>query len=112
MADDSLIAPIVAALSAGEPALAEQQGRPHDALAVLGRLVELCPEDSLHWANYAGALAHAGNLEAAERAAETAAHCALNDPERLDQLGLMQLGNGKPAIALATLMRAYDLAPD
>src|SRR6185312_16269302 len=137
MADDSLIAPIVAALSAGEPALAEQrcratleqvpdepdvlvllalglqqQGRPHDALAVLARLVELRPEDSLHWANYAGALAGVGNLEAAERAAETAARCALNDPERLDQLGLMQLGNGKPALALATLMRAYDLAPD
>ena len=137
MADESLIDPIVAALQAGELAVAEQrcrlalestpdepdvlvllalglqqQGRPHDALTALARLVEVCPQDSLHWSNYASALAGAGDLEAAERAAETAVHCALNDPERLDELGVMQLGNGKLATAQATLMRAYDLDPD
>jgi len=137
MADNSLIDPIVAALQAGNPQLAEQhcraalgrapdepdvlvllalglqqQDRYQDALAVFARLVEVCPEDSLHWSNYASALARAGNLEAAEQAAETAARCALNDPERLDELGVMQLGNGKPAAAQATLMRAFDLDPD
>lgn len=137
MADNWLIDPIVTALQAGDAPLAEQhcraaleqmpddinvlvllalalqqRGQPAQALAVFARLVELCPEDSLHWSNYASALGRAGDLEGAERAAETAARCALNDPERLDELGLIQLESGKPAMALATLMRAFDLAPD
>ncbi len=137
MADESLIDPIVAALQAGELELAEQrcrtalgnapdhpdlllllalalqqQGRSHDALPMFARLVELFPEDSLHWSNYAVALGRVGDLEAAEPAAETAARLASDDPERLDELGLIQLQNGKPAAAQASLMRAYELAPD
>ncbi|MEO7050468.1 MAG: sulfotransferase [Rhodanobacter sp.] len=137
MANDILIDPIVAALQSGDLIAAEQrcrtvleqtpdetdillllglglhrQGRQRDAVGVFSRIVELCPEDSVHWSNYASALDRAGDREAAERAAQTAVHCALNDPDRLDELGLMQLQNGKPAAAQATLMRAHELAPD
>ena len=137
MADDSLIEPIVDALRSGDLAVAEQrcravlehdpdqpdvllllgfglqeQGRAQDALGIFARLTELCPEDALHWSNYATALGRVGDMVAAERAVETAVRCALNDPERLDGLGVMQLEHGKPAAAQATLMRAYDLAPD
>lgn len=137
MADDSLIDPIVAALQRDDLPAAEhlcraaldqapdesdvllllglglqRQGRLRDAVPVFARLVELCPEDNIHWSNYASALHRVGDGEAAERAAETAARCALNDPDRLDELGLRQLENGKPAAAQTTLMRAYELAPD
>lgn len=137
MADDALIDPIVAALQSGDLVAAEnycrtaleqvpdepdvllllglglqRQGRQGDAVGVFARLVQLCPEDSVHWSNYASALDRVGEREAAERAAETAVHCALSDPERLDELGLMQLQNGKPVAAQATLMRAHHLAPD
>ncbi|MEP7184514.1 MAG: sulfotransferase [Rhodanobacter sp.] len=137
MADDILIDPIVAALQSGDLIAAEnhcraaleqgpdepdillllglslqRQGRQRDAVGAFARLVELCPEDSVHWSNYASALDRVGDRETAERAAETAVHCALNDPDRLDELGLMQLQNGKPAAAQTTLMRAHDLAPD
>lgn len=137
MADDMLIDPIVAALQSGDLVAAERccrtaleqapdepdlllllglglhrQGRQRDAVGVFARLVELCPEDSVHWSNYASALDRVGDREAAERAAETAVHFALNDPDRLDELGLMQLQNGKPVAAQATLMRAHDLVPD
>lgn len=137
MANESLTDAIVAALQAGELQLAEQrcraalaqapdqpdlllllalglqqQGRSHDALPMFARLVEVCPEDSLHWSNYALALGRVGDLEAAERAAEAAARLAPHDPERLDELGLIQIQNGKPAAAQASLMRAHELAPD
>ena len=137
MADDVLIDPIVAALQAGDLIAAEKgcrsalelepdepdillllglclqrQGRQRDAVGIFAHLVELCPEDSVHWSNYASALDRVGDRESAERAAEVSVDCALNDPERLDELGLMQLQNEKPVAAQATLMRAHELAPD
>ncbi|MEO8746169.1 MAG: tetratricopeptide repeat protein, partial [Rhodanobacter sp.] len=137
MADDTLIDPIVAALQSGDLPAADRlcrtalehvpdepdvllllglglqrQGRHRDVVAVFARLVELCPDDSIHWSNYASALDRVGDREAAERAAETAVHCTLNDPDRLDELGLIQFENGKPAAAQTTLMRAHELAPD
>jgi Flp pilus assembly protein TadD len=137
MADDILIDSIVAALQSGDLVAAEnrcrtaleqtpdesdillllglglqRQGRQRDAVGVFSRLVDLCPADSLHWSNYASALDRVGDCETAERAAETAVNCAPNDPDRLDELGLMQLQNGKLAAAETTLMRAHGLAPD
>ncbi|MEO9077940.1 MAG: sulfotransferase [Rhodanobacter sp.] len=137
MADDILIDPIVAALQSGDLATAEnrcrtalkqapdepdillllglglqRQGRHRDAVGAFARLVELCPDDSLHWSNYASALNRVGDPEAAERAAETAVSFAPNDADRLDELGLIQLQNGNSAAAQNTLMLAHDLAPD
>ena len=137
MVDDSVVDPIVAALQAGDLSMAErrsrealeqspdepnllfllgyglrQQGRARAALEAFSRLVELCPEDSLHWSNYAAVLALVGDTEAAVRAAETAVRLASCDPEKLEQLGLLQLQSGKPVEAHDTLMRAHALAPD
>ena len=137
MVDDILIAPIVAALQSGDLAAAEKscraalehapdepdillllglglhrQGRQQDAVEVFARLVQLCPEDSMHWSNYASALDRVGDKVNAEQAAETAVHFAPNDPVRLDELGLLQIQNGKPMAAHLSLMRAHDLAPD
>lgn len=137
MADDILISPIVADLQSGDLVAAEhrcrtaleqapdepdillllglglhRQGRQRDAVGIFARLVELCPGDSVHWSNYASALDRVGDRETAERAAETAVRLAPGDPERLDELGLLQLQNGKPMAAQVTLMRAHELAPD
>lgn len=87
------------------------QGRGHDALAVFSRLVERHPEHGAHWSSYAEALHGTGDPVATEQALQTAVRCAPDDPERLCELGLIQLENGKPAEALATLTRAYELAP-
>ncbi|MGH8114123.1 MAG: tetratricopeptide repeat-containing sulfotransferase family protein [Rhodanobacteraceae bacterium] len=137
MADDSVIDPIVAAIQAGDLASAEylcghalrktpddvdllvllgydlqQQGRPGDALPVFARLTELLPDDGMHWGNYATALKLAGDLPAAEQAAETAVRVSPDSPERLEQLGLLKLQVCKPIEAKRILLRARELAPD
>lgn len=136
VADDSVIDPIVAAMQAGDLATAErrcraalerepdgsdlllllglalqQQGRPRDAVEYFARLTELNPEDSLHWGNHATALKLAGDVEAAREAAETAVHCAPDDPERWEQLGLLKLQLGKPLDARTDLLHALEMAP-
>lgn len=137
MADDSVLDPIVAAIQAGDLTGAEylcgqalrkapdnadllvllgydlqQQGRPDDALPVFARLVDLLPDDSMHWGNYVTALKLAGDLAAAEQAAETAVRVSHNSPERLEQLGLLKLQVHKPIEARDILLRAHALAPD
>lgn len=137
MADSSLIDSIAAALRSGDLQAAERrcrealerfpdetdllqllglglqwQGRQHEALAAFARLVELNPEHSAHWSNYAAALHNTGDWEGAERAMESAVRYAPEDPDKVGELGLLQLENGKPALAQASLMRAHVLAPD
>lgn len=137
MTDDNLTAPIVAALRSGDVVAAEQlsrrqlqrtpdqhnvllllgislqrQRRFEDALAPYARLTELAPDDSMHWANYATALKLAGDREGAERASKTAVGLSPDQPDRLEQLGLLRLQLGKFLEARDTLMRAFGKAPD
>ncbi|HEX7326383.1 MAG TPA: sulfotransferase [Rhodanobacteraceae bacterium] len=86
----------------------QRQGRASDALGVFRRLTELRPDDPLHWGNYATALKLADDLLAAEQAAQKAVDFSHAAPERLEQLGLLQLQAHKPRAALATLMRAHE----
>lgn len=90
----------------------QQQGRLVEALAPYARLTRLYPGESLHWGNYATALRMAGDLAAAEQAAATAAKLTPDDPERLDQLGMLQLQLGKPLAARDTLLRAFAKASE
>jgi Flp pilus assembly protein TadD len=137
MAHDSVIDPIVAALKSGNPKEAENfcraalmqdpghtdvllllglalqhQARPRDALVPFARLAELHPRESMHWANYATALHRAGDLEGARKAAEKTVELAFDEPERLEQLGLLCLELGDPRTARNALLRATELAPD
>jgi Flp pilus assembly protein TadD len=136
MADDSVIKPIMVALQSGDLEAAErrcrvelerapddsalllllgmglqQQNRPLEALPVFARLTELHPEDSVHWCNHATALKLAGDIEGALRSAETAVRLAPDEPERLEQLGLLKLQRGMPAAARADLLHALEIAP-
>lgn len=90
----------------------QQQGKSGGALETFAQLTRLHPEDANHWGNYATALRSAGDLIAAERAAQTAVRLAPGDPERLDQLGVLQLQLGHPLAARETLLRAFGNAPD
>src|SRR5579875_88799 len=134
---DFIIEPIVAALQAGDPLLAERlcreqlqakpdavdplvllalslwrQGDHAGALDVYARLARLHPEDVMHWRNYAVALRNAGDLRAAERAYETAVRLTPDDPELLELHGLIQMDLGKFVEARDTLLRAFGKSPD
>lgn len=136
MTDDSATTPIVDAIKRGELATAErlcrahlqaqgedpdvllllglglqQQNRDAEALAPYRRLTELVPRKAVHWANYATALQRAGDPGAAVRAVEAAMRLAPEDPERLDQSGLLRLQLDQPRAAQATLLKAATLAP-
>ncbi len=129
--------PIVAAINAGEATEAErlcrehlcqrpdspdillllgvslqQAGRYRDAVAAFARLTDLHPEDAVCWGNCATAWRMAGDLTQAERAAEIAVRLKPDDPERLDQLGMVQLLLSKPLVARDTLLRAFGKAPE
>jgi len=137
MTDARLTAPIVAALRSGNPAEGErlcrlslqaspdesdillllgmslqQQGRLDEAAKAYRRLTEVEPESSMHWRNYATALRHVGDLEASERALETAVSLAPDDADLLELHGLLQMQLGRPAEARDTLLRAFGKAPD
>lgn len=90
----------------------QQQSKLVDALTPYARLTRLHPDNSLHWGNYATALRMAGDLEKAEQAAEVAAKLTPDDPQRLDQLGMLQLQLGKPLAARDTLLMAFGKAPE
>jgi Flp pilus assembly protein TadD len=137
MSDDDLTAPIVAAVLSGNVVDAERlcrqrlermpdhanlllllgiilqrQRRFGDALAPYIRLTELAPDNSMHWANYATALKLAGDRDGAEWASERAVHLAPDEPDRLEQLGLLRLQLGKFIEARDILLRAFGKAPD
>lgn len=137
MADDSMIDPIVAALKSGNLEEAEnfcraalthepdhpdtllllglalqRQARPSDALVPFTRLIELFPRDSMHWTNYATALSRAGDAGAARRSVEKAVELAPDEPEQLEQLGLLCLELGNPQAARNALFRASERAPE
>jgi Flp pilus assembly protein TadD len=137
MVHNSVISPIVAALQAGSLSEAERlcrstltdapdhpdillllglalqrQSRPGDALVPFARLTELYPQESMHWRNYATALDRVGDTQAARNAVEKAVELAPDDPEKLEQLGLLCLELGTPQAARAALLRARERAPD
>jgi Flp pilus assembly protein TadD len=137
MTHDSVIDPIVAALQAGNPGEAERlcrsaliddsddpdlvlllglalqrQERSREALVPFARLTELCPQDSTHWTNYATALHRAGDFEAARKAAAKAVDLAPDEPESLEQLGLLCLELEDPQTARRALPRASEQATD
>ncbi|MBU6476949.1 MAG: sulfotransferase [Xanthomonadaceae bacterium] len=89
----------------------QHQGKLADAVATFARLTRLQPEEAIHWRNYATVLQMAGALDTAEQAAEAASRLAPVDPEYLDQLGRLQLKNGKTLLARDTLLRAFGKAP-
>lgn len=134
---DAAIAPIVAAINAGDPIEAEhlcrgqleqqpdasdvlvllgmslqRQGRMSESLVPFAQLTQRHPEDAVHWGNYATALRMAGDVAAAETAAETAVRLAPNDPQHLDRLGMLQLQLGKPLQARSNLLRAFGQSPE
>lgn len=135
MAHDNVIDPIVAALRLGNleeaesfcrAALAQdsqdadvllllgvvlqRQARSHDALAPFARLTELFPLDDMHWGNFATALHRVGDTDAAREAAARAVELAPDDPDRLEQLGVLCLQLNAPQAARTALLRATDLA--
>jgi Flp pilus assembly protein TadD len=137
MSNEDLTAPIVAAIRSGNVVDAERlcrqqlervpdnadlllllgiilqrQRRFDDALAPYMRLTELAPDSSMHWANYATALKLAGDRDGAERALERAVRLAPDEPDRLEQLGLLRLQLGKFIEARDTLLMAFGKAPD
>lgn len=133
---DSATHAIVVALQSGDPATAErlcraqsradetpdllvllalslwQQGNHAEALEIYARLTRLCPDDSVHWRNYAAALRKAGDLEASEKAYEAAVRLTPDDAELLELYGLVQKDLGKLTEARETLLRAFGKAPD
>lgn len=137
MAHDDMIDPIVNALQSGDLVEAERlcrsaltddpanpdvllllgaalqrQTRPQEALVPFARLTELFPLENTHWVNYATALNRVGDLKTARKAVEKAVELAPDEPERLEQLGLLCLELGAPRTARKALLRASDLAPD
>jgi len=90
----------------------QRQGRVQEAITPYSRLTKLRPNDVLHWANYATALRLAGDLHGAEVAARTAVRLAPDDPQQLEQLGLLQLRLGEPLQARGTLLRAFGRASE
>lgn len=137
MVQDNVIGPIVAALQSGSFSEAERlcrsilmhdpdhadvllllaialqrQTRPGEALAVFARLIELYPQDSMHWRNYATALDRVGDIDGARKAIQKAVEMAPDDPEQLEQLGLLCLELGAPLAARTALLRATEKAPD
>lgn len=89
----------------------QRQRKPNEALVPFARLTELYPQDSTHWTNYATALHRAGDVEAARTAIRRAVELAPDEPERLDQLGLLCLELGAPRSARTALLRASEQAP-
>ncbi len=89
-----------------------RQGRRDEALAIYAGLAHANPDSSVHWGNYATALQTAGDLAAAEDALKTLLRLVPDDPDRLDELGVVQLRLGKPVDARDTLLRAFGKAPD
>ena len=90
----------------------QRQGRPNEATEAYRRLTEVDPDNSMHWGNYATSLRIAGDPEGAERAAQAAVRLAPDEPDRLEQLGLLQLQCGKLPEARDTLLRAWAKVPD
>lgn len=90
----------------------QRQGRFKEAREPFARLTRLYPDDALHWGNYAIVLRMAGDLESAEMAAATAVRLSPDDPQCLDQLGILQLLLGRPLMARDTLLRAFGRAPE
>src|SRR6185312_5642329 len=90
----------------------QRQRKPSEALVPFARLTELYPQDSTYWTNYATALHRAGDVEAARAAIRRAVELAPDEPERLDQLGLLCLELGAPRSARTALLRASEPAPD
>lgn len=128
---------IVAALQSDDPAAAERlcraslrqqpdepglrvllalslwrQDKRDEAMAIYAELAHANPYSSLHWGNYATALQTAGDLVAAEDALKTLTGLTPDDPERLDELGIVQLKLGQPREARETLLRAFGQAPE
>lgn len=137
MMTDSTVDAIVAALQSDAPERAERlcrsrleqqpdepdlrvllalslwrQDKREEGLAIYADLARANPDSSLHWGNYATALQTAGDLDAAETALKTLTSLAPDDPERRDELGIVQLKLGKPREARETLLRAFGQAPD
>lgn len=89
----------------------EHQGKLGEAVEPYASLSRLHPDDATCWSQYATALRRAGDLVAAEEAAQAAVRLTPDDPARLDQLGMLQLQLDKPFVARDNLLRAFGKAP-
>lgn len=90
----------------------QQQGRLDQATAAYAQLTRLEPRSATHWGNYAAALKATGDVDAAERAVQTAVDLAPDDAVWLEQLGILQLQRNDARSARDTLLRAATLAPE
>ena len=134
--NDLPVDPIVAALESGDPLAAEglcrsqlqqkpddaqllvllalclwRQGKRQEGLELYAGLTRTHPHDSAHWRNYAAALREIGDLEASERAYQTASRLVPDDAELLELYGLVQMDLGKVVEARNTLLRAFGKSP-
>lgn len=88
-----------------------QQGKIAEALEGYARLTELCPDQALHWGNYATALRDAGEVEASARACEVSLQLNPDNPEQLINRGLLLLHQRDFPAARDSLIKAVALAP-
>ncbi len=89
-----------------------QQGKLADALEGYARLTELCPDEALHWGNYATALRDAGELDASARACEVSLRLNPDNPEQLINRGLLLLQQRDFSAARDSLIKAVALNPE
>ena len=92
-----------------------QAGQNEPALRAYQRAVELDPQNQVTRARWAAAAASAGDLEAARQVWESILSKSPNDPQALalayQGLGMLELGQGKPAQALVYLESARAANP-
>jgi Flp pilus assembly protein TadD len=89
-----------------------QQEKRDQALPVYARLVELCPDDALHWGNYATVLRQDGQLAEATRASDMSLRLDPDNSEQLINRGLLKLQERDFLGARDALLRATELAPE
>lgn len=87
-------------------------GAQNEALEIYARLTRLYPDDGVHWRNFATALRSTGDLQAAARAYATAVKRLPDDAELLEAYGLLQVELDQPLEACATLLQAFEHAPE
>jgi tetratricopeptide (TPR) repeat protein len=88
------------------------QGRPPEALAILGRLVQEHPDFTPAWRALGYVLLRCGDLQGAERTLQTALEQMPDSAETLFYLGCVAMNRRRPAESVDYLRRATAIRPD